>query len=138
MCSKQIAASKVVQMLKLTFCMYRLPHLTREEFQNHWEYKHPLSAPSNSAELLGIRKYVQIFPISEEENKQVKEIRNGVEEIDGVAEIWIDDIETFTTKWKTGEGKEAFESFLEDEKNFVDWERSVCFLAEEKVVLGGK
>ena len=125
-------------MLKLTFCMYRLPHLTREEFQNYWEHKHPLSAPSNSAELLGIRKYVQIFPISEEENKQVKEIRNGVEEFDGVAEIWIDDIETFTTKWKTGEGKEAFESFLEDEKNFVDWERSVCFLAEEKVVLGGK
>ena len=31
-----------------------------------------------------------------------------------------------------------FLSFLEDEKNFVDWERSVCFLAEEKVVLGGQ
>ena len=85
-----------------------------------------------------IQELTKRAPDIMEENKQVKEIRNGVEEFDGVAEIWIDDIETFTTKWKTGEGKEAFESFLEDEKNFVDWERSVCFLAEEKVVLGGK
>ena len=125
-------------MLKLTFCMHRLPHLTRDEFQNYWMNQHPLSAPRNAAELLGIRKSVQVFPIPEEDNKQVKEIRDGADEFDGVAEIWIDDLETFTTKWKTGEGKKAFESFLEDEKNFVDWERSVCFLAEEKVVLGGQ
>ena len=125
-------------MLKLTFCMRRLPHLTREEFQNYWEKQHPHSASPNAAELLGIRKYVQVFPISEEENRQVKEIRNGMDEFDGVAEIWIDDLETFTTKWKKGEGKEAFGAFLEDEKNFVDWERSVCFLAEEKVVLSGQ
>tara|TARA_Y100001970_G_scaffold65147_1_gene83378 strand:- start:2086 stop:2463 length:378 start_codon:yes stop_codon:yes gene_type:complete len=125
-------------MLKLTFCMHRLPHLTRDEFQNYWINQHPLSAPRNAAEVLGIRKYVQVFSIPEEDNKQVKEIRDGADEFDGVAEIWIDDLETFTTKWKTGEGKKAFESFLEDEKNFVDWERSVCFLAEEKVVLGGQ
>ena len=123
-------------MLKLTFCMHRLPHLTREQFQNYWENKHPLSAPSNAVEVLGIRKYIQVFPLSEADNSSVKKVRNGSNEFDGVAEIWIDDLETFTTKWKTGEGKEAFESFLEDEKNFVDWERSVCFFAEEKVVLG--
>ena len=92
-------------MLKLTFCMHRLPHLTRDEFQNYWMNQHPLSAPRNAAEVLGIRKYVQIFPIPEEDNKQVKEIRDGADEFDGVAEIWIDDLETFTTKWKTGEGK---------------------------------
>ncbi|HAQ03589.1 MAG: EthD domain-containing protein [Acidimicrobiales bacterium] len=125
-------------MLKLTFCMHRLPHLTREQFQNYWENKHPLSAPSNAVEVLGIRKYIQVFPLSEADNSSVKKVRNGSNEFDGVAEIWIDDLETFTTKWKTGEGKEAFESFLEDEKNFVDWERSICFLAEEKVVLGGQ
>ena len=125
-------------MLKLTFCMHRLPHLTREQFQNYWENKHPLSAPSNAVEVLGIRKYIQVFPLSEPDNSSVKKVRNGSNEFDGVAEIWIDDLETFTTKWKTGEGKEAFESFLEDEKNFVDWERSICFLAEEKVVLGGQ
>ena len=117
--------------------MHRLPHLTREQFQNYWENKHPLSAPSNAVEVLGIRKYIQVFPLSEADNSSVKKVRNGSNEFDGVAEIWIDDFETFTTKWKTGEGKKAFESFLEDEKNFVDWERSVCFFAKEKVVLGG-
>ena len=125
-------------MLKLTFCMHRLPHLTREQFQNYWENKHPLSAPSNAVDVLGIRMYIQVFPLSEADNSSVKKVRNGSNEFDGVAEIWIDDLETFTTKWKTGERKEAFESFLEDEKNFVDWERSICFLAEEKVVLGGQ
>ncbi len=138
MCTKQIAGTKVKSMLKLTFCMHRLPHLTRDEFQSYWQNQHPRSAASNAAELLGIRKYVQIFPISEEENKQVKEIRDSADEFDGVAEIWIDDLETFTTKWRTGEGKKAFEDFLEDEKNFVDWERSVCFFAEEKVVLNNR
>ena len=115
--------------------MYRLPHLTREQFQDYWENKHPLSAPANAVEVLGIRKYVQVFPLSEEENSELRGIRNGVSEFDGVAEIWIDDLETFNTQWNSGEGQKAFKAFLEDEKNFVDWERSVCFLGEEKTVL---
>jgi len=122
-------------MIKLTFCMYRLPHLTREQFQDYWENKHPLSAPANAVEILGIRKYVQVFPFSEKENSPLREIRNGGSEFDGVAEIWIDDLETFNTKWNSGEGQKAFKAFLEDEKNFVDWDRSVCFLGEEKNVL---
>ena len=121
--------------MKLTFCMYRLPHLTREQFQDYWENKHPLSAPANAVEVLGIRKYVQVFPLSEKENSPLREIRNGVSEFDGVAEIWIDDHETFKKQWNSGEGQKAFKAFLDDEKNFVDWERSVCFLGEEKTVL---
>jgi uncharacterized protein (TIGR02118 family) len=115
--------------------MYRLPHLTREQFQSYWENKHPLSAPVNAVKVLGIRKYVQVFSLSEEDNLPLKEVRDGASEFDGVAEIWIDDLETFNTKWNSGEGQKAFKAFLKDEKNFVDWERSVCFFGEEKSVL---
>ena len=114
--------------------MHRLPHLSRDEFQNYWMNQHPLSAPRNAAELLGIRKYVQVFPIPEEDNKQVKEIRDGADEFDGVAEIWIDDLETFTTKWKTGEGKKAFESFLEDEKKITFIKKNFFIFTNKHIV----
>ncbi|HBQ49001.1 MAG TPA: EthD family reductase, partial [Hyphomonas atlantica] len=45
-------------MIKLTFCLRRLPHLSREEFQVYWREKHaPLVA--KHAEVLGILRYVQ-------------------------------------------------------------------------------
>ena len=56
-------------------------------------------------------------------------------EFDGIAEVWVDSVEAFERNWNTGEGKEVFQRFLDDEKNFVDWSRSVVFLAEERVLI---
>ncbi len=45
-------------MIKLTFCLIRLPHLTRAEFQDYWLNRHgPLVASVKDA--LRIRRYVQ-------------------------------------------------------------------------------
>tara|TARA_B110000438_G_scaffold278819_1_gene302708 strand:+ start:345 stop:707 length:363 start_codon:yes stop_codon:yes gene_type:complete len=118
--------------------MRRLPGMSREEFQDYWQNKHPMAAASNASETLGIKKYVQVLTLSDETHISFQAIRNSEKEFDGVAEIWIDDIETFNKKWKSGRGWETFKAFLEDEKNFVDWEKSVFFIAEEKVLVREK
>ena len=46
-------------MIKLTFCLARLPHLTREQFQDYWLNKHAPLVASHKA-TLGIRRYVQL------------------------------------------------------------------------------
>jgi hypothetical protein len=46
-------------MVKLVFCLTRLPHLSRAEFQRYWRERHgPLVR--ESAKALGIRRYVQV------------------------------------------------------------------------------
>ena len=46
-------------MVKLTYCLRRKPGMSLEEFQRYWRDTHaPLVA--ESAEALGIRRYVQV------------------------------------------------------------------------------
>src|SRR5262249_12358508 len=51
-----------VGMIKLVFCLRRLPHLSRAEFQRYWGETHgPLVR--RRAEALGIRRYVQLHTL---------------------------------------------------------------------------
>lgn len=49
-------------MIKLTFCLRRLPHLTREEFQAHWIGPHR-DIMIEHKRTLGYRRYVQSHTI---------------------------------------------------------------------------
>ena len=54
-------------MIKLTFCLVRLPHLSREAFQAYWFDTHgPLVA--SVADELKIRRYVQLHSLPEAAN----------------------------------------------------------------------
>ena len=49
-------------MIKLTFALVRLPHLSREQFQDYWLNTHgPLVA--SVRETLRIRRYVQLHSL---------------------------------------------------------------------------
>lgn len=122
-------------MVKLMFCMRRLPHLTRTEFQRYWREEHPKVAPPNALSVLGICRYTQVFVLPEEVNAQLRDVRGGEEEFDGVAEIWIESPQDYQERWISGQGLETFRTFLDDEANFVDWSRSVFFLGEETTVV---
>ena len=123
-------------MVKLTLCMRRLPHLTRAEFHRYWRDEHPKAAPAGAVENLGIRRYVQVFALSEDLNETLRAVRGGEEDFDGVAEIWLDGTDDYLDRWTDGAGLEAVRAFLDDEINFVDWARSVFFLGEENTVIG--
>lgn len=122
-------------MIKLTFCLVRLPHLTRDAFQKYWWETHgPLVA--SVAETLQIRRYVQLHSLSPEASEGLRASRNAPPEFDGVAQLWFDSVEAVIENGRRPEAVAAGALLLEDEKRFIDLPRSPLWWGEEKVVVG--
>ena len=119
-------------MIKLTFCLRRLPNLTREEFQRYWIETHaPLVA--SVKDVLRIRRYVQLHSLPPEASAQLRQTRAGPEGYDGVAQLWWDSFEDMG-KTDPQAGAEAGRLLLEDERKFIDLPNSPLWWGEEKVI----
>lgn len=122
-------------MIKLTFCLVRLPHMTRQSFQNYWYGTHaPLVA--SVAETLEIRRYVQLHSLPADANAGMRASREAPEEFDGVAELWFDSFEAVLENGRRPEAQAAGALLLEDEKRFIDLPRSPLWWGQERVVVG--
>lgn len=123
-------------MIKLTFCLRRLPHLSREEFQAYWRETHaPLVA--ERAEVLRIRRYVQVHTSTELDGlHRAFQRRNDdcPEPFDGVAELWFDSIDDLGGD--DAARRRAQAELLADERNFIDLANSPMWIAEEREVVG--
>lgn len=118
-------------MVKLTFVLRRAPHLSRAEFQRYWRERHaPLV--EKHAEVLGIRRYVQVHTLDTPANEALRAARGAPPEYDGIAELWFDSAEIPMTEETARAGAEL----LEDERRFIDLESSPLWLSEEKPVIG--
>lgn len=123
-------------MLKLTFCLRRLPHLSREAFQDYWRNTHgPLVAAH--AEALQIRRYVQLHSLPAEASAPIRAARQAPEDYDGVAELWFDSLDAVMANGQRPEAQEAARILLEDERRFIDLPRSPLWWGEEKVIVTG-
>lgn len=123
-------------MIKLTFCLRRLPSLSREEFQRYWQDKHaPLV--QRHARVLGIARYVQSHSLPAGTASALAEVRGSAgQDFDGVAELWWDSMESFAAAGLTEEGRAAGQELLDDEARFIDLPNSPIFLVEEKQFVG--
>ena len=122
-------------MIKLTFCLVRLPHLSREAFQDYWFNTHgPLVA--SVADVLQIRRYVQLHSLPPEASEGLRTSRGAPEPYDGVAELWFDSLEAMAANGRRPEAQAAGRLLLEDERRFIDLARSPLWFGEEKVVVG--
>jgi uncharacterized protein (TIGR02118 family) len=123
--------------VKLVFCLRRLPELSRDDFQRYWRETHaPLVRDRQAA--LAIRRYVQVHTLPAGASTALAASRGVAdEEYDGVAELWWDSLEALGAAVATPEGRRAGAELLEDERRFIDLARSPIFLAEEDVVLDG-
>ena len=122
-------------MIKLTFCLVRVPSLTREAFQDYWLNRHaPLVA--RHREVLRIQRYVQLHSADPAISELTRKSRGGTEKYDGVAQLWwnsLDDVAVTTTDPKAiAAGREL----LEDERKFIDLSRSPLWWGAEKVIFG--
>ena len=123
-------------MIKISYLMRRLPHLSLEEFQSYWSEKHPQAAPGDAFSTLGIKRYVQVLPLETDARNLVIGPRAGlVEPFDGIAELWVESIEALERDWSTEKAKEYLEIFFKDEQNFIDWTRSTILVSKENVVM---
>jgi uncharacterized protein (TIGR02118 family) len=123
-------------MIKLTFCLRRLPRLSREAFQAYWYDVHaPLVREVSST--LRIRRYTQSHTLSAANLDGIAAMR-GIEAgpFDGIAEIWWDDIADVLAAAETHEGRDAGRRLAADERNFIDLKHSPLFFVQEREVIG--
>ena len=114
---------------KLTYCLRRKPGMTWDEFSTYWRETHaPLV--KERAEVLGIKRYVQVRTMQDRDLHARLQARNGgsPEPYDGIAELWYDPAD----RGAGGEAaREAGQVLLEDEKNFIDLPNSPIWYGEE-------
>jgi uncharacterized protein (TIGR02118 family) len=123
-------------MVKLTFCVRRLSHLSFEEFDYYWRENHAKLVHTH-AETLKIRRYVQAPVINKPSLQEKLRSSRGAESpnFDGVAELWWDSFEDIAEALKSPDGKEADRLLLEDEKRFIDLSRSQLWYSTEREII---
>jgi uncharacterized protein (TIGR02118 family) len=120
--------------LKLVFCLRRLPALSREEFQRYWWETHgPLVRRHAAA--LRIRRYVQTHALDDPVQETLRATRGGPEAYDGVAELWWDSRGDLDAALAEPAAQRAAAELLEDERRFIDLARSPLFVTRERPVV---
>jgi uncharacterized protein (TIGR02118 family) len=121
--------------VKLVFCLRRLPHLSLAEFQEYWLQKHGPLVRSH-AETLRIRRYVQTHTLDNAGlQRGMASYRGAPEAYDGVAELWWNSLDDLLQGPATPEGSAASAELLEDERRFIDHARSPLWVSEEHEIM---
>ena len=114
-------------MIKLIFCLRRLPHMTQEEFQAYWHGTHAALVRQH-APTLHIRRYEQSHTFFDTRIAAPVDARGiAVPPYDGVAELYWDSIEDVVAAGATKEGRAAGRALIEDERRFIDLSASPLF-----------
>ena len=123
-------------MVKLMFCLRKLPRLSSEQFHEYWLNRHaPLVRAV--APVLKIRRYVQCHSFVDARLAPGIVARGGsVTPYDGVAELWWDSIDEVIAAGSTSEGLAAGQRLLEDERRFIDLSQSPLFFVREREIIG--
>jgi uncharacterized protein (TIGR02118 family) len=117
-------------MVKLIYCLRRLPHLSREEFQKYWRENHgPLVRSFKDA--MHLRRYVQCHTFSYDWLDSSRQATGRPEPFDGVAELWWESREDFAPINRTQERQQADSALYQDELKFIDIPNSPVWLTEE-------
>ncbi|KAK4561070.1 hypothetical protein LTR86_005025 [Recurvomyces mirabilis] len=78
--------------LKISFFLKKQPHLTDEQFHQHWKGPHADIALRNKTFVAKTRKYNQVH-ITPALKQQAATFGAPVAEYDGIAEVWVDSME---------------------------------------------
>ena len=119
-------------MAHLMFCLRRLPHLTREQFQDYWRNVHAPLVRSH-AEVLGLSAYVQNHALPDATQARLARERGAPPSFDGVAQLWWH--ERQLTPQQKDAARRANAELLADERHFIDLAASPIFLVEDHEVL---
>jgi uncharacterized protein (TIGR02118 family) len=123
-------------MLDIVFCLKRRPELSPEEFRRYWRERHaPLVA--GHADTLGILRYSQHHTINSTLTEVLRAGRGcAPEHFDGIALISFESLDTLQAAAATPAGIAAGVELLEDERRFIDHERSVIWFTDHVLVRG--
>ncbi len=107
-------------MVKAITFVKRKPGMSVEVFQSYWRERHPATV----VKLPGLRRYVQSHALP-------SGYRKGELLWDGIAEVWMDDVDVF----RRLPGTKEYDAVQADERNFIG--RSAMLLVEDVVIKDG-
>lgn len=121
-------------MIKLVFCLHRLPNLSAEAFRDYWWTDHaPLV--KEHAPALRIARYVQSHGLEHEFDPAMQASRDAQPRYDGFAELWWQSDEDLRFAMSDPAALKAGAELLADERKFIDLTRSsLTFVRERPVV----
>lgn len=118
-------------MIKVVFCLRRLPTLSPAEFYRYWLESHGPLVRSH-ADALRIRRYTQGHTFSDPRTDPAIQARGcQAPPFDGVAEVYWDSVEDLVEAASSPEGRAAGRELLEDERRFIDLPNSSMFYVHE-------
>jgi uncharacterized protein (TIGR02118 family) len=123
-------------MVEIVFLLKRRPELSPDEFHRYWRDEHgPLVA--GHAQTLGILRYSQHHTLDTPLTEVLRAGRDcAPEHFDGMALISFESLEALQEAAATPQGVAAGVELLEDERRFIDHERSVIWFTEHVAVTG--
>ncbi len=125
-------------MIKLICMVKRRSDLSYQEFSDYWRNHHG-ALIKQYAGVLGIKRYVQSRPLGEQDGGEQGELaqrRNmQVNDFDGIAELWYDDLASHLAPRKSKAGAKALAQIIDDERRFIDLAASrMWYSAEERIL----
>lgn len=116
-------------MVKLIYCLHRVPRLSLAQFQDHWLGHHS----QYGARMDGIRRYAQYHAVEPGSlgDALPDAPRRAMTPYDGVMNSWWDSVDGMRRVFRESPEMAAA---LADESRFIDHGRSVSLVAEEHVV----
>lgn len=124
-------------MVRLVFCVRRLPSLSAEEFLTYWRDVHGPLVQRNS-DALRIQRYEQSHPIRHAVGGTLASVRGAPEGFDGIASLWFERADDITDAVLTPEGRRAARELQDDERRFIDLARSPIWLVDDVAFDVGK
>jgi uncharacterized protein (TIGR02118 family) len=124
-------------MVKLVYCLKRLPEVSDEEFYRYWLERHgPLVR--SLADAMGFNRYVQLHTRRIPFNDILRRSRELSEGYDGVAELWWDSEDQMIDALSTPEGMEAQATLTDDEATFIDFANSCMWIGDVHTIYEGE
>ncbi len=123
-------------MITIAFSLRRRADVDEAEFHRYWRDEHgPLVVRHQHA--LGIVRYVQLHSLDPAMSAPLRASRDcEPTHYDGVALVSFASLERLIAATSSPEGQAAGVALLDDERRFIDLERSVIWLTEETVLIG--
>ena len=119
--------------VKATYLLARRDGMTPAECHETWLRDHgPLV--KSFAETLNMAKYVQSHTIAPELNAGFQASRNFLPPLDGITEVWVNALEEMAAPADPEAARAAGAALVEDERRFVQMDRSRLFLTREHLI----
>lgn len=121
-------------MLKMIYCIRKKEDIASDEFFRYWKKEHGPIVKRYAAAMRIVR-YTQNPTLKTPFNDAIREAKGHQEPFDGIAELWWKDIDDLQQAMISVDFTEAQNALFEDEKKFIDFERSCSYFCEEHAVI---